>query len=165
MNRDNSPTRLATEKRSFPAVSVGRTFNRAQRRERIMSSVWIVSEGEYSDWRILGVYSSRELATEAKIRCGTANEIDEHVVDALPSRPDGEYRWLFSFDNDGNVTNWQTGCDFKCRRGGTSYGHGMLDVYAVGETFEDAFKSATDTRRMLLAMTPQPQKYQMVEFE
>lgn len=130
-----------------------------------MNKVWVVSEGEYSDWRILGIYSTKELAIEAKIRAGTGNDVDEHVIDALPARPDGEYKWTFTFNENGDLKRWETGGDFPGRRGATKYRHGILDVFALGETFDEALKSATDTRRMALAMNPQPETYRFMQFD
>lgn len=51
--------------------------------------VYIVSTGSYSDWMILGIYSTQEKAEKARADYNAENDIKEYAVDEFPQIPDG----------------------------------------------------------------------------
>ena len=51
--------------------------------------VYLVGKGEYSDYRICGVFSTRALADEACVLFGTELEPREIFVDEIPVHPPG----------------------------------------------------------------------------
>ena len=68
--------------------------------------VYLVSDGEYSDYTILGIYSTQEKAEEACVQYD-AKYIEEWDVDVLPPHPPGELRWTVYMKDGGNVTKVQ----------------------------------------------------------
>jgi hypothetical protein len=62
--------------------------------------IYLLSDGDYSDYRIIGAYSTRELAEEAKKRYATDNEIEEMEMDTMPDLPGGLHGWRVEFKND-----------------------------------------------------------------
>lgn len=49
-----------------------------------VKKVWIVTVGEYDDYKIVGVYTSESQAVEAKKRFGSDNDIEPWDVDQMP---------------------------------------------------------------------------------
>lgn len=52
-----------------------------------MSKIYIVTDGSYSDYRILGAYSTKELAEKAIVLYNADNPVEEWNVDAFPDWP------------------------------------------------------------------------------
>lgn len=128
-----------------------------------MSKVYLVADGDYSDYRILGVFSSLELANQAKARLCADNPIDERELDEVPPAPEHDIMWSIMFDKSGNVTEWKTIADKRLvesgwRRAAKEWHRGQIEVLARGDSLDDAIKSATDTRRMWLALPANPGK-------
>jgi hypothetical protein len=59
-----------------------------------MKTIYILTQGEYSDHHIIATYSTRELAEEAQRLC-LCSEIEEYELDALkmPEHPPGHSAW------------------------------------------------------------------------
>ena len=59
-----------------------------------MKTVYILTEGSYSDYHIVATFSTKELAEEAKKHC-PYSEIEEYELDALeiPEHPPGHTAW------------------------------------------------------------------------
>lgn len=65
--------------------------------------IYLVSDGAYSDYRIIGAFSSVEKATAARDYYAS-NEIEEFEVDApIPDHPPGTYLYAVSMKRDGEV--------------------------------------------------------------
>lgn len=64
-----------------------------------MKTIYILTEGSYSDYRIVATYSTRELAEEAQKHC-TYSEIEEYDLDALeiPEHPPGHTAWCVNIN-------------------------------------------------------------------
>ena len=66
------------------------------------TTIYLVSDGEYSDYTVLGIYSTKEKAQEA-MELYAANYIEEFEIDYLPPHPPGELRWTVYMKDDGSV--------------------------------------------------------------
>lgn len=63
------------------------------------NTIYILTEGEYSDYHIIGAYSSMELANEAKVLYPNS-EIEEYNLDIIPEHPPGMVAWIVVIKND-----------------------------------------------------------------
>ncbi len=57
------------------------------------TTIWLVSDGSYSDYHVLGIYSTHELAVAAKEAHNAYNEIEEWELDQIPPGPPGLFYW------------------------------------------------------------------------
>lgn len=64
--------------------------------------VYLVTSGDYSDYHILGAYSSRELAEEAQALFA-ADSIEDWDLDKTIDHPQGMLMYRVLMDIDGNV--------------------------------------------------------------
>lgn len=55
-------------------------------------TAYVLTEGEYSDYKIIGVYSTKELAEEAK-SLWPYSDIEDFPLDNIPEHPPGMYFW------------------------------------------------------------------------
>lgn len=66
--------------------------------------IYLVSEGQYSDYHIIGLYSSRAKAQEAYWLWGDCNDIEERDVNPpLPDHPKGERLWSVGMSKNGDT--------------------------------------------------------------
>jgi len=68
-----------------------------------MDNVYLVTDGEYSDYQILGIYSTREKAEHAKELWNAKNEIEEFKLDEMLECPPGMRAWTVKMLRDGDV--------------------------------------------------------------
>lgn len=137
--------------------------------------VYLVSTGEYSDYSVEGIYSTRELAEEAVKRFASHNDIKEFELDAMPELKDGLYGWRVRFDGENIASTQREGIDFWSWRehrrtmfcvDDETYGparkKGDVTVYCFARDEEHANKVAIDKRREALLtyemMTPAERK-------
>ncbi len=73
--------------------------------------VYIVSEGNYSEYHVIGIYSLMENAEYAKKIYYADNDIQEMEMDFIPKHPYGLLLFHVAMDRDGN-TNYvhREGC-------------------------------------------------------
>lgn len=119
--------------------------------------VWLVSEGVYSDMRIVGVYSSLELAEAAADAMGTdcgIYDTDGIEVDAEEAAiRSGISSWRLFFSHAGDIT-------FSTKEGlprgqvaqVTAMAHGMI-VHCDAPNLDHAIKIAADARAQHLALS------------
>jgi len=117
--------------------------------------IYIVTDGCYSDYHICGVYSTKELAEEAKKRFG-AEWLEEHELDAMPGKPLGMYRWKVDIDREGNASNiYLASCEDVTEKidyffdGYEKLEFLHIEVWAKDE--KHAIKIANERRAMLIA--------------
>ena len=70
-----------------------------------MNTVYIITQGEYSDYHILGVFSTEEKAQEMVNWCGNDCIIEEYTIDECIPIPD-ETRWPYHIElqlSSGNI--------------------------------------------------------------
>ena len=72
-----------------------------------MKTVYILTEGSYSDYCIVATYSTKELAEEAQRHC-PGSEIEEYGLDALeiPEHPPGHTAWFVRIYEKTNTIDW-----------------------------------------------------------
>lgn len=79
-----------------------------------MTTIYLVTQGSYSDYRIVGAYSTRELADEVVTEINRGDNYDTAYVEEFeldkPSVKQG-YAWLtLRMDRDGNTLDtWNSG--------------------------------------------------------
>lgn len=66
--------------------------------------VYVVTDGEYSDRRTMGIYSTEEKAKDARRLYASDNEVEEYELDLLPAHPPGMLRYWVRMDIQGNVS-------------------------------------------------------------
>lgn len=122
--------------------------------------IYIVSDGDYSDYHIIGIYSTREKAEYAKNLYLAKNKIRETTLDYLPEHPNGCLPWFVRMDSEGNVKNSGredpniiSGCKWGAYylkdKGGAKELEFFFKMWATDE--EHAIKIASEYRRRLLA--------------
>lgn len=64
-----------------------------------MTTIYVLTEGEYSDYRIVALYSTLELAQAAQKHCPDSR-IEEYELDAIkiPEHPPGYTAWIVSIN-------------------------------------------------------------------
>ena len=55
-------------------------------------TAYVLTEGDYSDYKVIGVYSTKELAEEAKI-LWPYSDVESFPLDDIPEHPPGMYFW------------------------------------------------------------------------
>lgn len=90
-----------------------------------MKTIYILTEGDYSDYHIVATYSTKELAEEAKNHCPNS-VIEEYELDALeiPEHPPGHTAWAVNMNTKTNAIN------------GT-HQYNSLDGFAPAEKYYD----------------------------
>lgn len=75
-----------------------------------MSTIYLITEGSYSDYHVVAAYSTQELAEETqKHRPGSV--IEEYKLDEpLTEHPPGHYAWIVNINPDDEkiVSSYQT---------------------------------------------------------
>lgn len=56
-------------------------------------TIYVLTEGSYSDYHIIGVYSTEELAKEAKEFAYPYADIEEYSLNQIPEHPPGMKAW------------------------------------------------------------------------
>jgi hypothetical protein len=71
-----------------------------------MKTVYVLTDGDYSDYHIVALYSTKELAEEAQKHC-PCSRIEEYDLDALeiPEHPPGHYAWVVPINAKTNTIN------------------------------------------------------------
>ena len=115
--------------------------------------VFVVSDGEYSSYCILGIYSTRELAEHAKDLFCANNEIETWELDALPAYPEGMRQFAVLMDESGDTR--------RVRRLGVHLDYGewttaasvspLVEFYVWAQDEAHAVKIANERRTRLLA--------------
>ena len=63
-----------------------------------MKTVYILTEGDYSDYHIIGVYSTKELAEKAQFVYDDSM-IEEFALDDVPDYPPGMKAWYVNIND------------------------------------------------------------------
>ena len=64
--------------------------------------LYLVTDGTYSDYRVCGVYDTRQRASYAKRLFSSDNDIEEYALNDLPKHPRGTMKYSVIMDRDGN---------------------------------------------------------------
>ena len=68
-----------------------------------MTKVYMVTDGWYSDYRVLGIYSTKARAEKAKEIYAAGNEVDEIEMDVTPEHPRGCLAWVVEMNRNGDA--------------------------------------------------------------
>lgn len=116
-----------------------------------MSKSFVVTRGEYSDYSIMGVYTTREIADEAARLF--AGHVEEYETDVLPEHPPGKlFFWVFmSKSGDSKkVSNQGVDCAWNGQEASPSSNDWMFfQLWADDE--EQAVKVANEQRAIAIA--------------
>ena len=63
-------------------------------------TIYVLTEGSYSNYHIIGVYSTEKLAKEAKEFAYPYAEIEEYSLNQIPDHPPGMKAWQVSICNE-----------------------------------------------------------------
>ena len=66
-------------------------------------TVYVVTDGDYSDYRICAICATLEMAEYAKRLYGADNDIEEWVLDELPEHPKGLLYFTVYMEHNGHV--------------------------------------------------------------
>lgn len=121
-----------------------------------MTSVFMVTDGWYSDYRVLGIYSTRELAERAREMYVAGNEVDEIELNTMPDAPPGLFAWLVEMDFNGNTCRCQRmSCENHRPRAyiykSSGRPTGTMTAYVWAESNEHAVKIANEWRVRIVA--------------
>lgn len=77
-----------------------------------MKTIYILTEGEYSDYHIVATFSTKKLAEEAQKHCPNS-DIGEYELDALeiPEHPPGHTAWYVNINAKINAIYFVSQCD------------------------------------------------------
>jgi hypothetical protein len=114
--------------------------------------VYVLTSGEYSDYRVEGVFSTPEKAVAYADGVEDANlPPDEYEVDGAV--PVAERWWRIYFDADGNITSirneWRKP---RHTESSSSAGPNHILVQLFADTRERAIKVASERRAQYLAL-------------
>jgi hypothetical protein len=126
-----------------------------------MTTMYVLTTGCYSDYHIVGVFSTKEKAEAAKVDHNLTDgdgDVEEWGLDAVPEHPPGLHHWCVRMDRDGNTLearrrgndsfpSWEWapyGVGYSDKRGGVSF-----NMWAGDE--RHAVKIANEKRIGLLA--------------
>lgn len=138
-----------------------------------MAKVFIVTHGDYSDYHIVGVFSTQEKAQEAIDSGAARGDIEEHDLDPTTTKygilEQGWRQWHLDFNKEGDIVsiyeqNKQSSYDELEGNNGQLYwsikAHPMYQKYEprfhihirlFAKDKDHAIKSAIDKRRMVLS--------------
>lgn len=77
-----------------------------------MTAIYVLTEGEYSDYHIVALFSTREKAEEAQVLLPDSY-VEGYELDALeiPEHPPGYTAWNVAINADKNEINWSQQVD------------------------------------------------------
>jgi len=121
-----------------------------------MTTIYLVTDGSYSDYCVLGVYSTKEKAEHAKRLFAADNGIEEYGLDATPDSPPGMLAYQVSMLVSGDVKDvWQVTVDgFEPRwYVARQWGADVIVVFHVwARDIEHAVKIANEWRAQIVAL-------------
>lgn len=68
----------------------------------MMTTIYLVSKGSYSDYHVCGVYSTREKADHAQKLFGDEAGIEVYDLDDVPDAPPGLFRYSVTMSKSGD---------------------------------------------------------------
>lgn len=116
-------------------------------------NIYLVTDGEYSDYRVMCACSTKEKAKYAK-KFYVAEYIEEYELDALPDHPAGMFWYSVQMDRDGNSRNIEpeSGVYGTSSMDWCPYGDGETVGFSMWATNErHAVKVANERRAQLIA--------------
>lgn len=106
------------------------------------NTIYVLTEGSYSDYHIIGVYSTKELAEKAEFLY-PCSEIEEYSLDNVPDYPPGMRAWCVDIINGKLNYTCQTNPDIGVPSE-HSWNDNFYRVYCWATDKEHAQKIALD---------------------
>lgn len=122
-----------------------------------MAKIFLVTDGDYSDFYIRGAFSTMELAVEAQRIWGANSQIDEFEIDQVPKRsrmvPAGMYVFSIGMANDGAVKyhSFQDATESFEPDTNPSVWCGTLQMRVMARDLEHAVKIVNEKRTQMIA--------------
>lgn len=119
--------------------------------------VYLVTEGDYSDYHVIGVYSTQEKANEAKELHMSTNDLEEYEVDHIAEGyVQGMKKYSIVMDRDGNLLESYYYGPVSAAYGRISTAtkiHGLngFNTHMWAESMEHAVKIANERRVRIIA--------------
>ncbi len=121
-----------------------------------MAKVYMVTDGSYSDYRVLGIYSTKAKAEKAKVLFNADNEIDTIDLDVVPKTPRGMLRWVVTMGHNGDTGGARREtCEYNYVRASLYVPWGganaIMQAYVWAKDEEHAVKVANEWRTRIVA--------------
>lgn len=113
--------------------------------------IYVVTEGDYSDYKICGIYSNKRNARKALKLYGKWAGIEEHVIDAFPKSPKGMFAWRVKMNRNGDTEEVININITEFERYPEQYAEGAFLAYTLARNKSHAIKIANERRAQLIA--------------
>lgn len=114
--------------------------------------LFVVTSGEYSDFKISGIYSSKEKAEWARKLFATENQIEEWELDSIPIHPSGMILFKVRMDKNGTVRDcYIVDASDKWNQWFPAAEVMAVDFIVWARDIEHAIKIANEKRTQLIA--------------
>lgn len=114
--------------------------------------LFVVTSGEYSDFKISGIYSSKEKAEWARKLFATENQIEEWELDSIPIHPSGMLLFMVRMEKSGMVRDFGTvNASDKLPHWSPAIEIPAVDFVVWARDIEHATKIANEKRTQLIA--------------
>jgi len=112
--------------------------------------IYLITQGEYSDYRIHSAWTNKEKAIEVSRYVEDANDVEEYELDQVDAA-DGMVGWELEFSDNGDLVRQELSL-FDYWDLQAVFGHGLrVNVKTPGYAPQLALKLATDKRARFLA--------------
>ena len=123
-----------------------------------MTKIFVVTAGDYSDYHIVGAFSTRKIAEEYRYKLG-ADWVEEYEIDEITNSlySGGYTRYYVSFNGDTTIveehksTYENDHLDMKYVVTNRSRGAGNMNVYLFARDEQHAVKIASEVRSQIIA--------------
>lgn len=115
--------------------------------------IYLVTDGKYSDFCVLGAFSTMEKAERGKVLLDSYNDIEEFELDSVPEAPPGLLPYGVNMKKNGDAANaYRKSTDgFEVSHRFSEWGDGTFYAYVYARDKEHAIKIANEKRIMELA--------------
>jgi len=117
-----------------------------------MPEIYVITEGEYSDYHICGVFENKELAEE--VAKATGGQVEEFMLNPLSSRPSKDYSlWSVYMEYNGDSHVDKTNIVYAARVGDIHIDMLTLKLHVTcwAKDKQHAIKIANEKRVQLIA--------------
>jgi len=125
------------------------------------STVYVVTDGSYSDYHICGIFDSKEKAEEAKRLFKSKNDVEEYLVNDIPDHPDGMWPFHVSMRRDGTIESmFGEGVDGEVSKNWTPcYDCETIQFHVWATDEQHAVKISNEQRIQILAANLWPNSF------
>ena len=121
-----------------------------------MAKVYMVTDGSYSDYMVLGIYSTKAKAERAKVLFNADNDVDPIEMDVTPRVPPGMLKWLVKMDRNGNTKGvYRENCEYTASHASVWKSYDSDEAYMQARVWakdeEHAVKIANEWRTRIVA--------------